>query len=287
MYMSKIGDIHMRNNYLRYLLLILSLSIISFPSLSQVNCPDEFNRIGQQCIQGQKLKYETKPITLKKELENNVYFYKTPAGEMGKFKVIGTNVTKMECTIFIDAVTYSGDKSFLPNTSLSIGVENNHWLKSRIFLDREGLSAVELIKTNNKLDKDKTNDDKPDSCILVFTKGVEVAKFKKDLPKEREANLMLFYSPLVLVFLAIFLIVRLFMEEQEKFKTSEALEEAENTNKGAEEKLFLKITKPFYKRYFLPMVQGFKNKQEIRTKYKQKLANAGVSKDITQRNLLH
>ncbi len=265
----------------KYLFVILICHIFSISASGQSGCPDEFNRIGPQCIGQRKLNYQNKPIPLTTGLENNVYFYKTPSGELGKFKVIGTVVNKLECTILIDAVTYGGEKTFTPNTSLSVSVANSHWLKSRIFLDKEGLSAIELIKTNNKQDQDKTNDEKPDACLLVFTKGVEVSLHKKDLPKAREENLMLFYTPLVLVFIAIFLVVRLFMEEQEKFKTSEALEEAENTNKNNNEQLFLKITKPFYKRYFLPMVQGFKNKQEIRAKYKQKLANAGLTKDMS------
>jgi len=244
-------------------------------------CPDEYNRISQTCILKRKLKYKTSPIILSSALDNNIYFYKTASGEIGKFKVIGTTVTKLECTILLDGVTYSGEKSFVPNSSLSISVENNHWIKSRIFLDREGLSAIELLKTNNRKDDNPNNDDQADVCMLVFSKGVEIGVHKKEMPKEREENLLLFYSPLVLVFIAIFLVVRIFMEEQEKFKTSEALEEAENTNKNSQEQLFLKITKPFYKRYFLPIVQGFKNKQELRNKYRQKLANAGLTKDMT------
>src|SRR5690606_26175094 len=67
----------------------------------------------------------------------------------------------------------------------------------------------------------------------------------------------------------------------DKFKASEALEEAENANKGKQINLFIKITKPFYKRYFMPLVQGSKNKQGLRAKYRQKLANAGLLKEMT------
>jgi tight adherence protein C len=70
------------------------------------------------------------------------------------------------------------------------------------------------------------------------------------------------------------------MEEQDKFKTQEALEDAENSAKVKKQPLFIKITRPFYKRYFLPMTQG-KNKQKYRTKYRQKLANAGLLKEMT------
>lgn len=268
---------------LRYFILLFSFFMReSVYSQTQGSCPEEFNRISPVCIKSKSnLKYQSKPLILNSSLNDNVYFYKTPSGDIGKFKVIGTVLTKLECTLLIDAVSFNQDKTFLPNSSLSVGVDKDHWLKSRVFLDREGLSAIELFKTNNKGDSDPKNDNAPDACVVSFTKGVEVALYKKDLPKQREENLMLFYAPLILVFIAIFLIVRLFMEEQEKFKTSEALEEAESENKNAQEQFFIKITKPMYKRYFLPMVQGFKNKQEIRNKYKQKLANAGLSKEMT------
>jgi tight adherence protein C len=82
------------------------------------------------------------------------------------------------------------------------------------------------------------------------------------------------------VFIAIFIIVRVFLEEQDKFKTQEALEDAENA-KVKNTQLFIRLTRPFYKRYFVPLVQGAKNKQGIKTKYRQKLANAGLTKDMT------
>jgi len=266
---------------LKYLFVALIIQILSTASYSQSNCSPDYNRITVGCIQSRQLKYSSKPIPITPSLENNIYFYKTSAGGFGKVKIVGTVVNKLECTLLLDAVTFSVDKSFIPNSSLSISVENNHWLKNRIFLDREGLFAFELIRTNNALDKDPGNDSNPDVCLLNLSKGIEIGLHIKELPKAREENLLLFYAPLVLVFIAIFLIVRLFMEEQEKFKTSEALEEAENTNKENQEQLFLKITKPFYKRYFLPMVQGFKNKQALKTKYRQKLANAGLAKDMS------
>jgi len=272
------------NGILRILISFLFLNLLFESRLRAQDgamCPDEYDRISQPCILKRKIQYKTAPIILSTNLDNNIYFYKTASGEIGKLKVIGTTVNKLECTILLDAVTYAGERSFVPNSSLSISVENNHWIRSRIFLDREGLSAVELLKTNNRKDDNPKNDNQPDVCTLVFSKGVEIGLHKKEIPKQREENLMLFYSPLILVFLAIFLIVRVFMEEQEKFKTSEALEEAENTTKNSKEQLFLKVTKPFYKRYFLPMVQGFKNKQEIRSKYRQKLANAGLTKEMT------
>ncbi len=303
-------------------ILFFIVILITFVEAHAQSCDGDFDRISVECIKKKNLNYETAAIHVTAGMNNNVYFYKTYRGELGKLKVIGSTVTNRECTLLIDAVTYSQDKSFVPNSSISISVANNHWLPSKIYLDKGYETALEMIRTNKIIEAEKTkaaeeekaakngktasktkladksteNEPSPYYCILQMAvyKGEEgadenldvgIAKFRREKTaqelREEAKPVMLFYAPLVLIFIAIFLVVKMFMDEQEKHKTSEALEEAENTNKGKAQPLFIKITKPFYKRYFLPMVQGFKNKQGLKTKYRQKLANAGLLKDIT------
>lgn len=244
------------------------LHFILVPQLwAQVSpCPKEFTQVNANCITQSQLNYSEKPLILSNELKGNVYFYKTPAGSVGKMRVIGVTADNRECTLFLEAVTFDA-KNFVPNSSLSIAVDRNQWLRSRIFLDREGLSALELQRKQN-------------SCVLSLTKDASIAYFTKEVEKAREENFLLFYSPLALVFIAIFIIVRVFMEDQDKYKASEALEEVE-VDKTKSVDFFVKVTKPFYKRYFLPMVQGSKNKAKMRAKYRQKLANAGLMKEVT------
>ncbi|HXH30923.1 MAG TPA: type II secretion system F family protein [Bacteriovoracaceae bacterium] len=264
---------------------IIFLVILSCSAWAQDACPKEFSQISASCIAATKKTYSDKSIILTKDLIGNIYLYTTPDGSVGKLRVVSTVIQTevdkgdskkplsawkkpLECTLFLEAVTFGGDKVYIPNSSISIGVEKNHWLKDRVFLDRDGRSAIELMK------EEKT-------CKLTMTKGVELAFLRKTELKAREENLLLFTAPLILIFIAIFLIVRVFMDEQDKFKTQEALDEAENSTKGKDQNYFIKITKPFYKRYFVPLVQGSKNKSGLRTKYRQKLANAGLSKDMT------
>lgn len=229
-------------------------------------CPKEFSHINASCIQQSQMNYSERPIILSDEIKGNVYFYKTPAGSLGKLRVIGTTANNRECTLFLEAVTFDA-KHFVPNSSLTIAIDRNQWLKNRIFLDREGLSALELTRKDNR-------------CILSLTKDASVAYFTKEVEKAREAHNILFYSPLALIFIAIFIIVRVFMEDQDKYKASEALDEVE-VDKTKKVDFLVKVTKPFYKRYFLPMVQGSKNKAKIRAKYRQKLANAGLIKEVS------
>lgn len=252
---------------------IILLFFLSLSAWSQT-CGPEFKDLNASCIANSNKKFSDKPINIGKLSRDTILIYKTPSGDLGKINVLSTiNRPKQECSVFIDAVTFGSDQPFVPNSSLSISAEKNHWLNDRIFLDKEGLSALEL----EKVAKDGT-------CALVLTKGAEIAVYKQGSNEEKgfkEENLALFWAPLVLIFVAIFIIVRTFMEDQDKYKTQEALEEAENNSKGKQQAFFIKVTKPFYKRYFLPLVQSWKNKQGFRNKYRQKLANAGLLKDMS------
>lgn len=256
-------------------LLLLAALMSGGSTWAQSPCSPEFAQISANCISSFNKPFKTDRIPLTSELEGNVYFYRTANGQVGKMKLMGVENSKNGCTAYIDAVTYSDERIFQPNSSITISPEKNNWLPSRIFLDREGYSALELARVENK---DKTSM----ICALSLTTGAEYAFYRKvEMAKAKEEKNILFFGPLILIFIAIFLIVRGFLEEQDKFKTQEALEEAENSTKGRKQPLFIKVTRPFYKRYFLPLVQGFKNRQKFRNKYRQKLANAGISKEMS------
>lgn len=283
-------------SYIYGLLLFIGLLLPGVTVLAQTQCSADFSQIGTRCIgSAEKVKYSENPFKLEPGLKGDIFFYKTPSGQVGKFKVLSTVVTPGKCTLYLDAVTYAGDKSFLPNSSVTIGVGLNNWLKERIFLDKEGASALELIRfTPIKKDKITGKEIKdengtlvpagPPFCLVTFTKGVLVGNYydhkTSDQEVWKETYDILYYAPALLIFIAIFIIVRVFMEEQDKFKTQEALEEAENTSKVNNQPFFIKVTRPFYKRYFLPMTQG-RNKIKYRNAYRQKLANAGLSKEMT------
>lgn len=258
-------------SFIYTLLFLFGLFLPVATPWAQSLCPADFSQIETKCIvNSPKVKYSESKVLLNSELKDDIFFYKTPSGQVGKLKVLSTLTTKQECVLYLDAVTYGGDRTFLPNSSIKISAENN-WLRERIYLDKEGTSALELMWQNKQ-------------CIIVLTKGVQIGKYfdqnSEDTQVWKQSYDLLYYAPSVLIFIAIFIIVRLFMEEQDKFKTQEALEDAENTAKVKNQPLFIKVTRPFYKRYFLPLTQG-KNKQKYRTTYRQKLANAGLSKDLS------
>jgi tight adherence protein C len=258
-------------SYIYSLFIFLGLFLPVATSWAQSVCPADFSQINTKCINGStKINYGESKLALNGELKNDIFFYKTPSGQIGKLKVLSTLSNKEKCTLYLDAVTYGGDRTFSPNSSITID-RNNNWLRERIFLDKEGTSALELVWHNRQ-------------CVVLFSKGVKIGKYYDHNNEEaevwKESYDLLKWSPAILIFIAIFIIVRVFMEEQDKFKTQEALEDAENSAKVKKQPVFIKLTRPFYKRYFLPMTQG-KNKQKYRAKYRQKLANAGLMKDMS------
>lgn len=94
---------------------------------------------------------------------------------------------------------------------------------------------------------------------------------------------LLLYSGIGLVGLCAFIISLSLMSEEEKFKAMEKIDETQdsaptvNKNEG----IILKYSRPLFKRYISPIVGGMKVKHSIRKKYKQKLANAGLTNDLT------
>lgn len=257
---------------LRHCLLMLLIVGVSWTTVAQAQSPcpkNDFSRISAECMAASNATYKPLQIPVNAAMKGNIYFYKTANGLLGKLKVIYTTTSVKECTVYLDAATYDRQSVFVPNSSISIGVEKNHWLKTHIYLDRDGFSALELSRIKGQCTLTLTKD----TGIVFFTKIGEEKIFK-------EENNLLFMAPLALIFIAIFLVARSVLEEQDRYKTQETLEEAENT-KGKDKYFILKVTKPFYKRYFLPIAQGMKNKQKFKAAYRQKLANAGLTKDLT------
>src|SRR5262245_30680267 len=100
-----------------YLVLALLLSMSAW---SQSNC-EEFKDISERCISNSTKTYSDKPIPIGSLIKDTILFYKTPTGEYGKLKILSVNnKPQEECTVFIDAVTYSNGSAFIPNSSLSI-----------------------------------------------------------------------------------------------------------------------------------------------------------------------
>jgi len=245
-------------------------------------CGDDFSKIDQECVRSKGSSLSDKPIVLSRSIIDNIYFYQTAAGSLGKLKVVSVVTDKdrskaekksgtKECTVYISATTFNKQRPFQPNSILSIRAEFNTWNQDSLSLDRATSFDV-------RLERDGEN------CVLRPV-AAKIGFYKKVASQDNlfgdGARSMLWYASLALIGLSVFLVARSTLEEESRFKASEALEDAETDRKQQATDFVLKYSRPFFKRYFTPIVMGMKGRQNLKAKYRRKLANAGLSKELT------
>jgi len=91
----------------------------------------------------------------------------------------------------------------------------------------------------------------------------------------------LYWASLILVGIAVFIVANGIFTEEEQFKASEKLEDAEDVKESKSLGPILKFSRPFFKRYVSPIVASMKNKNKIKEKYKRNLATAGLTNDLS------
>lgn len=116
---------------------------------------------------------------------------------------------------------------------------------------------------------------------MMFTFTLFQVGLTLDESKYSNVSPLLYYAAIGLAGFAVFIIARAVFADEEKFKATETLDEAENVQKKSNLGFVFKYSKPFVKRYFSTAVASMKSKQKIRTKYKRKLASAGLTAEMT------
>jgi tight adherence protein C len=171
-------------------------------------------------------------------------------------------------------VTYFPKRVETPTGAFSIVRKFGKWTTDKAGFDSK--STEDLILKNIK-----------GTCVL--TTGTSTAIFYQKILKERliKGRDILAQAGLFLVFLAVFLVARAVFQDEDRYKAQSMLEEAEKDDDKQDfnSDLVLKYSRPFFKRYFTPVVQGMKNKKKIREKYKRKLATAGMTKVLTPEDM--
>lgn len=262
---------------LKHLLLIIVVSFSTSLFAQDLKCGNKFELITGNCIRlnaSAKLNSIEKPMRVlvssdSTKLVDKTFFYKTALGNIGKFKVISSLSNNKECTLYLEAVTYVKGKSYSPSATLSIRNEFNIWSEDASSFDQRLSNDFGLKRENGK-------------CIFYSrnAKAFVYGTLKEDsLATGRES---LFYGALILMGLSVFLVAISIFSDEEKFKAQETLEEVEEKEEAKSNPDFvLKYSRPFFKRYFSPIVQGMKNKKKLKEKYKRKLASSGLSKELT------
>lgn len=264
---------------MRYALSLLFLSCVFFMSTSHAyaQCASEFDKISIDCIEQRSENFKENKIEISSTQNapslaiNNVYFYETASGLTGKLKLIAALSTEDECSVLLDIVTYSRAGPISPYGSATIKKEFGNWSVDRISLDGNG-GERDLILTRE------------DNKCYIKTDLAKIALYKKlNEDDSLQGSSLLYYTSLLLMFLAALIVAQAFFADEDRFKAQEVLEDAEQDDRRlkSKEDTLLKFSRPFYKRYFTPIVMGMKNKKKIRERYKRKIASAGLTKIIT------
>lgn len=259
------------------LLFLVALSLWIGSGSAYAKCSDtDFEDIGLDCVrqnlgEAGEVKFLIPKNT--EEIKGDTYFFMTESGAPGKLIVRSAYVAEKECSLSLGVTTYLGSGVHNPTGHFSIEREFNSWGTDRGGFDRTGSNDFHLYSENDK---------------CVFSTQLAKASFYKkieqpDLIQGRES---LYYAGNFLIFLAVFLVARAVFQDEDRFKAQSKLEDAEKEDrKEAPNDIILKYSRPFFKRYFTPVVNGMKNKKKIRDKYKRKLASAGMTKVLSPEDL--
>jgi tight adherence protein C len=204
-----------------------------------------------------------------KKKKNLVFFYETGVGNLGKMIVRRITKSKQQCLMYVDSVTYNKKGSFEKSTTFEIKNVSNSWNVDRASFD-EAMGSDFVLKKEFGL------------CVFKKMNG-NIIPFKKLIKEEDDdKHAILMYAALFLVGLAVFLVTRTVFQDEGRFKAQEQLEVAEQEEKkNIPNDIVLKYSRPFFKRYFTPVVEGMKGKRKIREKYKRPLASSGMNKFLT------
>lgn len=263
----------MRLIYFRITIILLLSFVFQFNAYAK--CSKKFDKINVNCIRetaANKKFGKIKFVLPKKvdKLKDFAFFYKTESNHFGKFSIRSYYVSKKECSLFLQATTYIGNSIYNPSATFTIKREFNAWDTDRSGFD--GTTGNDFLLTRED-----------DKCVFVSNQatGIKYGKLSED--SLFQGSDLLLYTSMFLIGLAVFLVARAVFAEEDKFKAQETLEDADEdqNKKNVPTDFVLKYSRPFFKRYFTPIVQGMKNKKKLREKYKRKLASSGLTQHLS------
>jgi tight adherence protein C len=113
-------------------------------------------------------------------------------------------------------------------------------------------------------------------------KGGETAACNEKAGKNDDTGSgLLYYTSLILIGLAVFLIAKTIFQDEDTFQAQEKLDENNKLDEIAKHGIILRYSRPFFKRYFSPIVSGMKSKKNLKEKYRRTLAAAGLTNILT------
>lgn len=170
---------------------------------------------------------------------------------------------------------------------ISTLVEKRKKIKSENFdndLSEEELQKIVELRT--KLTAENQEKTSQEKAKLALTKacngGEKVACNELSGHTTYEGATVLYYASLILIGLAVFLVAKTIFQDEDQFQAQEKLEDSKTqVDDIAKHGIILRYSRPFFKRYFSPIVSGMKNRKTFKDKYRRKLAAAGLTNVLT------
>ena len=91
---------------------------------------------------------------------------------------------------------------------------------------------------------------------------------------------ILYFAAIALFGIAVFIVAKTIFQDEDQYQASEKLDDSKGEDIG-KHGVILKFSRPFFRRYFTPIISGMKNKKAIKEKYKRPLASAGLTNVMT------
>jgi len=139
----------------------------------------------------------------------------------------------------------------------------NCYQLSKIYTQRKN-----LIKAREYLEKACPN---PTSMVGEKAACEEILKVEKF-----KGSMLIYYTSLLLIGLAAFLIAKTIFQDEDQYLAQEKLED-NKVELTQDHGFILKISRPFFRRYFTPIVSTNKNKKKFKELYRRPLAAAGLT----------
>lgn len=259
------------------IIFFLFIIFLSGRSYSQICGSLDFSSIGQSCFKKYESKLDSYVIPLSNFESGDVYFYKTNSGAIGKLFIHAVEAKGNECEIYYDHENFGkGIKSSTAIIKNYLGV----WDVQNINFDSLGGGSDFILKHNENISGGLS-----ERCTLE-SEGGQIVKAGRYDPTYIKKNTILYIVAILLIGFAVFNISRVVFEEEDQYKTSETLNELDdNTKVSKNDGVILMYSRPFFKRYFNPIVAGMKNKKKVQEKYKRVIAASGMSQVLSSIDL--
>lgn len=144
------------------------------------------------------------------------------------------------------------------------------------------LEAGYILDDSSTRNRELRNKEKAKEFFQKACQGGERKACEHLNPPDETGSSILYYASIALIGLSVFLVTMMIFQEEDQYQAAEKLEDGTGQkDQMVDHGIVLKYSRPFFRRYVVPIVASMKNKKNIKEKYKRKLATAGLTDQLT------